>query len=86
MPPKTASADYLRAWREYKALHGSLPVDSLGSPGYGLARRIRHGRATGKFSAAELAELDAPPLPPATGPVGKEEGLPACPAFSGSTA
>ena len=76
MPPKTTSADYLRAWREYKARHGSLPVESPGSPGYRLAKRIRHARATGKFSAAELAELDAPPLPSATGPATKGNAAP----------
>ena len=81
-----ASADYLREWRAHKALRGPPPVDSLGSIGYTLARSIWRARAAGKFTAAELAELDAPPLPPATGPEGKEDGLPVRPTFSGSTA
>ena len=86
MPPKKAPADYLREWREYKALHGSRPVESLGSAGYALAVSIRRARATGKFTATELAELDATPLPRATGPRGKEEGSPKSRTLGGSTA
>ena len=47
---------------------------------------IRKARATGKFTATELAELDAPPLASATGPDGEEEGLPACQTPGGITA
>ena len=59
-PPKKTSADYMRAERDYRAQHGSGPVETQGSPGYWLAKCIRQARAAGVFNAAELAELDSP--------------------------
>ena len=64
MPAQRKSgAAYLREWRDYRARHGSVPTETSGCPGYALATRIRWARVAGKFTAAELAELDAPPLP-----------------------
>ena len=59
MPPRRASADYMRERREFIAQHGSEPVETPGSAGYALATRIRKARAKGVFNAAELAELDS---------------------------
>ena len=64
-PPKKTSADYMREWRDYRAQHGSVPVENPGSAGNTLARRIRQARAKGVFNAAELAELDSKILAPA---------------------
>ena len=58
-PPKQTAADYMRAVRDYRAQHGSGPVEHPDSAGYGLAKRIRTARAAGVFDAAELAELDS---------------------------
>ena len=60
MPPKKAHSEYMREWRKYRAQHGSVPVETLGSAGYALAVRIRKARRRGVFNAAELAELDSP--------------------------
>ena len=59
-PPKTTSADYMREWRDYRAQHGSVPVETPNSAGYALAIRIRKARDRHVFDAAELAELDSP--------------------------
>ena len=68
-PPKKASADYMREWRDYRAQHGSVPVESPNSAGYALAIRIRKARDRCVFNAAELAELDSPiPAPAAAQP------------------
>ncbi len=58
-PPRRASADYMREVREFRAQHGSKPVETPDSAGYALATRIRKARAKGVFNAAELAELDS---------------------------
>ena len=59
-PPKKTSADYMRAERDYRAQHGSGPVETRGSICFWLAKSIRKARAAGVFNAAELAELDSP--------------------------
>ena len=58
-PPRRAAADYMREVREFRAQHGSEPVETPDSAGYALATRIRKARAKGVFNAAELAELDS---------------------------
>ena len=63
-PPKN-SADFMREWRDYRAQHGSVPVETPDSAGYALALRIRKARDRYVFDAVELAELDLPILAPA---------------------
>ena len=65
MAPKKTSQDYLREWREYRAQHGSVPLETSKSAGHALAMRIRKARERGVFNAAELAELDSPTSVPA---------------------
>ena len=64
-PPKKFPGEYMREWREYRAQHGSAPVENPGSAGYALAKRIRTARGQGVFNAAELAELNSPIPAPA---------------------
>ena len=54
-----ASLDYLRELREYKALHGTLPVESPGSHGCLLAQRTRKAWIRRYLAEVELAEMDA---------------------------
>ena len=67
-PPRKASADYMREVREFRAQHGSDPVETPGSAGYALATCIRKARAKRIFNAAELAELDSEIPAPAAAP------------------
>ena len=80
-PPRRASADYMREVREFRAQHGSEPVETPDSAGYALATRIRKARAKGVFNAAELAELDSEiPAPAAAqkNPAGACHPCPGC--------
>ena len=67
-PPRKDAADYMREVREFRALHGSDPVETPHSAGYALATRIRKARAKRVFNAVELAELDSKILAPAATP------------------
>ena len=50
-PPREASADYMLEVRDYKAQHGSAPVENRESAGYTLATRIWKARAKGVFES-----------------------------------
>ena len=71
-PPKT-STDYMREWRDYRAQHGSVSVETPDSAGYALALRIRKARDRGVFDAVELAELDSPIPAPAAAQAGEKK-------------
>ena len=59
-PPKKKSTDYMREWREYRAQHGSVPVENPNSAGYLLAINIRKARERGVFNAEEIRRAAFP--------------------------
>ena len=57
---KKTGAHYMSRWRSYVAEHGCVPVENAkncNSESYKLATAIRTAKASGKFSQAELREM-----------------------------
>ena len=64
MRVKKTGADYMMRWRAYVAEHGCVPVENAKnahSESYRLAMEIRTAKSRGKFSPAELRELESAP-------------------------